>query len=356
MATYQSTHTGAEIDTAVDAVSGKADKATTLAGYGITDATIENGVITLGANTITPLTGSVANESYYALYGGTALSPSSTNVVDLNNLVDVGNYYNENGQNNQYVYNKPVEIVAAFRLYVSAMAGTSRNYIRQRLQYNILAQSYERTTSNQGTSWSDWVLVQDNFSKYAAASDVEVLQDYFTDGVANSAASCTGNAATATTLETSRTIWGKSFDGSADISGDMTGVGSITTSNNKSINSLDAGGTSRSMMYLATDNDLTLGAGTIRSRANSSTIIYGGQGIILRIGSTGTSNNAITIDSTKKVGIGTATPEELLHVAGNVKITGNLILGSTTVAVVYSGSSAPSSSTGSDGDIYIQTS
>ena len=37
-------------------ISGKADKATTLAGYGITDAKIQNGVITLGSDTITPLT------------------------------------------------------------------------------------------------------------------------------------------------------------------------------------------------------------------------------------------------------------------------------------------------------------
>ena len=37
-------------------ISGKADKATTLAGYGITDAKIANGVITLGSDSITPLT------------------------------------------------------------------------------------------------------------------------------------------------------------------------------------------------------------------------------------------------------------------------------------------------------------
>lgn len=37
-------------------ISGKANKATTLAGYGITDAKIANGVITLGSNTIVPLT------------------------------------------------------------------------------------------------------------------------------------------------------------------------------------------------------------------------------------------------------------------------------------------------------------
>ena len=44
-------------DTAAsNAASGKADKATTLAGYGITDAKITSGTITLGGNTITPLT------------------------------------------------------------------------------------------------------------------------------------------------------------------------------------------------------------------------------------------------------------------------------------------------------------
>lgn len=44
-------------DTAAStAASGKADQATTLSGYGITDAKIASGTITLGSNTITPLT------------------------------------------------------------------------------------------------------------------------------------------------------------------------------------------------------------------------------------------------------------------------------------------------------------
>jgi hypothetical protein len=38
------------------ALSGKANSATTLSGYGITDAKIQNGTITLGSATITPLT------------------------------------------------------------------------------------------------------------------------------------------------------------------------------------------------------------------------------------------------------------------------------------------------------------
>lgn len=44
------------VDALEEAIGKKADKATTLAEYGITDANISNGVITLGANTITPLT------------------------------------------------------------------------------------------------------------------------------------------------------------------------------------------------------------------------------------------------------------------------------------------------------------
>lgn len=37
-----------------------------------------------------------------------------------------------------------------------------------------------------------------------------------------------GNAGTATTLQNSRTIWGQSFNGSANVSGDLSGVGAIT--------------------------------------------------------------------------------------------------------------------------------
>lgn len=45
---------------------------------------------------------------------------------------------------------------------------------------------------------------------------------------AASSGSCTGNAATATKLKNARTIWGQSFDGSGNVTGNMTGVGSIT--------------------------------------------------------------------------------------------------------------------------------
>ena len=43
-------------------------------------------------------------------------------------------------------------------------------------------------------------------------------------------AALSGNATTATRLATSRTLWGRSFNGSANVSGDMTGVGKLTAS------------------------------------------------------------------------------------------------------------------------------
>lgn len=64
-------------------ISGKADSATTLAGYGITDAYISSGTITLGSNSITPLTshqdisGKVDSSSIGAASGVCPLNASS---------------------------------------------------------------------------------------------------------------------------------------------------------------------------------------------------------------------------------------------------------------------------------------
>ena len=49
-------HTIAQVQDLQTALNEKANKETTLEGYGITDAKIENGTITLGENTITPIT------------------------------------------------------------------------------------------------------------------------------------------------------------------------------------------------------------------------------------------------------------------------------------------------------------
>ena len=51
-------------------------------------------------------------------------------------------------------------------------------------------------------------------------------------GFITSSASISGNAGSATKLQTARTIWGQSFNGTGNVSGSMTGVGAISMSGN----------------------------------------------------------------------------------------------------------------------------
>lgn len=59
-------------------ISGKADKATTLSGYGITDAKIQNGTITLGSSTITPLTSYTESDPTVPAWAKASSKPSYT--------------------------------------------------------------------------------------------------------------------------------------------------------------------------------------------------------------------------------------------------------------------------------------
>ena len=69
---------------------------------------------------------------------------------------------------------------------------------------------------------------------FASASDVTTLQGYFDSS---------GAALTAVQLKTTRTIWGQNFNGTANVTGDMSSVGSITLTNNSRIsNSTGSGG------------------------------------------------------------------------------------------------------------------
>ena len=65
-------------DTEKSTWNGKQNPATTLAGYGITDAKIQNGVITLGSNTITPLTSHQSLSNYVNLNGAQSITGEKT--------------------------------------------------------------------------------------------------------------------------------------------------------------------------------------------------------------------------------------------------------------------------------------
>lgn len=122
----------------------------------------------------------------------------------------------------------------------------------------------------------------------------------------------TANAATK--LSTPRTLWGQSFDGSGNVSGDMSGVGSITASGSMTITKendnyflvinsayemrfgIGSGGVNRGLY------DATKGSWLIYRDATDNVLIPNGN-----------------------VGIGTTAPTEKLHVVGNIKATGRVI-------------------------------
>lgn len=93
-----------------------------------------------------------------------------------------------------------------------------------------------------------------------------------------------GNATTATSLQTARTLWGKRFNGTANVSGNMTGVGTITFSSGQQI--------------YCPKGEFNING------SNSGTLTRW----VSMVGGS--------------VGIGTSSPSQKLEVKGNVKATG----------------------------------
>lgn len=143
----------------------------------------------------------------------------------------------------------------------------------------------------------------------------------------DAALTASDNIATATKLATARTIWGQAFDGSANVSGDMTGVGNVAMSgvlnldNNKGITVKDTNGENLGVLNFNTTNDLHFGYYTANKGYN--TYIAGNNVIVRTVGLP----ERVRVTSDGKVGIGTTTPERELDVNGTIKI--NSLIDST---------------------------
>lgn len=140
----------------------------------------------------------------------------------------------------------------------------------------------------------------------------------------DAALTASDNIATATKLATARTIWGQAFDGSANVSGNMTGVGNIAMSgvlnldNNRGVTVKDTEGEDLGVLNFNATNDLHFGYYTANKGYNT---YIAGNNVIVR--TTGLPER-VRITTDGKVGIGTSAPERMLDVAGGVQFKADI--------------------------------
>lgn len=148
--------------------------------------------------------------------------------------------------------------------------------------------------------------------------------------------SVSNNVATsATKLQTPRSIWGQSFDGTGNVSGSLSEVGNI---NFKVDNSYDIGSNAAASRYIYTH---WLGA---RS----------GQKLELGANNSGF-GHGLCIDTNLNVGVGTNTPAYKLHVVGDIYSTGSIRTIYKDKAIILSDSDDPAWISAIAGQIVFDT-
>ena len=189
-------------------------KPSTLSGYGITDAPTKTGSGASGTWGI-GITGNAATASKWATARTITLGSYLSGSVSLDGSVNVtlnANVLGLTSQGNKTAATGNTSPASGVRLYqvynngyptpygnlLSVKGGGAGELL---LSWNNANRIYYRSLRDNGDNWLGW----------------------------NELAFITDNVASATKLQTARTLWGRSFDGTQNVSGDMSNVGNIDT-------------------------------------------------------------------------------------------------------------------------------
>lgn len=126
-----------------------------------------------------------------------------------------------------------------------------------------------------------------------------------------------GNIASATKLQTTRTIWGQNFNGTQNVKGDMSDVGNLIMNNHKTFYIKDTSGANISTVTLNSQNGFYLGYGVAEKNYLSCL-----EGNMILFRTTASHTERMRIANNGNVGIGTTNPGFKLEIRGASPLLG----------------------------------
>lgn len=199
---------------------------------------------------------------------------------------------------------------AQFELYMAA--------------FNYSGQSTYEVSFSAGDSWINEISAQDALP----TSNIFKLPNY-------QIAYNDYNVASATKLQTPRTIWGQSFDGTGNVSGSLSEVGNI---------------------HFKIDNSYDIGSDAAASRCIYTYWLGARSGRKLELGANNSAfGQGLCIDTNLNVGISTNTPAYKLHVRGDIYSSSTIRTATKNKAIVLSNDSSPAWISAIDGRVVFNT-